>query len=273
MGRITATAIHLSLCVAAGVGYFLFVIPRWWELMGDTSHTLGTIIRIATGALVALAALPVVLTLLRTRAAEVQTPAPALALRMWSAGGHVVAGALIIATAISEIWVGLSTAGPWLFGLYGGALTVAVLAAAAFYLAFVAEKPPASPKAARLKKAKKTRGKADEPLADESAASDAETESDAETDESETDESENDDSESDAETDESADEPAEAEVSTATETPATETPDTETPDAETPDAETPDAEVPGALRNKRPSGKSSHRLRRSARTGAATDSA
>ena len=111
-GRITATAIHLSLCVAAGVGFALFVIPRWWELMGETSHTLGTIIRIATGVSVALAALPVVLTLLRTRAPGAQTPAPALTLRMWSAGAHVVAGALIIATAIAEIWVSLDAAGP-----------------------------------------------------------------------------------------------------------------------------------------------------------------
>ena len=156
MGRITATAIHLSLCVAAGVGFALFVIPRWWELMGETSHTLGTIIRIATGVSVALAALPVVLTLLRTRAPGAQTPAPALTLRMWSAGAHVVAGALIIATAIAEIWVSLDAAGPWLYGVYGGALTVVLLGAAAFYLAFVAEKPPALPKAAKPKKTRRS---------------------------------------------------------------------------------------------------------------------
>lgn len=247
MGRITATAIHLSLCVAAGVGYFLFVIPRWWELTGETSHTLGTLIRIATGVLVALAALPVVLTLLRTRAAEAQapgapTPVPAQTLRMWSAGGHVVAGVLIVATAIIEIWVSLTTAGPWLYGVYGGALTVAVLAAAAFYLSFVAEKPPALPKA---KKATKKRAKADESAADESGSSD---------------------SDDDAQTDESAaiDPEANAEADAETET------ETQTDES----AEDPtDTEPSGALRNKRPSGKSSHRLRRSARTGAATDGA
>lgn len=255
MGRITATAIHLSLCVAAGVGFALFVIPRWWELMGETSHTLGTIIRTATGVLVALAALPVVLTLLRTRAPGAQTPAPALTLRMWSAGAHVVAGALIIVTAITEIWVSLDAAGPWLYGVYGGALTVALLGAAAFYLAFVAEKPPALPKAAKPKKTKKKRGKAVEDSSDQIPA---------------------------AETDDSANEAPNADAETETETgPEIEAVDSADQDAAT-DAEADDSasaeasdasqdEAQGTLRNKRPSGKSGHRLRRSARAGTATD--
>lgn len=253
MGRITATAIHLSLCVAAGVGFALFVIPRWWELMGETSHTLGTIIRIATGVLVGLAALPVVLTLLRTRTPGAQTPAPALTLRMWSAGAHVVAGVLIIATAIIEIWVSLSTAGPWLYGVYGGALTVALLGASAFYLAFVAEKPPALPKAAKPKKVGKKRGKAvadssdQVPAAetDDSANEEAETGPETET---ETVDSADDDTAADAEPDASANEVGDAEASGPSQD-----------------------EVQGTLRNKRPSGKSGHRLRRSARTGTATD--
>lgn len=255
MGRITATAIHLSLCVAAGVGFALFVIPRWWELMGETSHTLGTIIRIATGVLVALAALPVVLTLLRTRVPAAQKPAPAPTLRMWSAGAHVVAGVLIIATAITEIWVSLDTAGPWLYGVYGGALTVALLGASAFYLAFVAEKPPALPKAAKPKKSKEKRGKAVEDSSDQIPAD---------------------------ETDDSASEAPKADAETETETEAADsadedaTTDTEPDDSanKAGDAEASGAsqdEVQGALRNKRPSGKSGHRLRRSARAGTATD--
>ena len=270
MGRITATAIHLSLCVAAGVGFALFVMPRWWELMGGTSHTLGTIIRIATGVLVALAALPVVLTLLRTRAPEAQTPAPALTLRMWSAGAHVVAGVLIIATAVTEIWVSLDTAGPWLYGVYGGALTTAFLGAAAFYLAFVAEKPPALPRAAKPKKDKKKRGKSAEASSDETATSDAgttesQTESDSETETETETETESEDAETGAgdsetaasDTDESTDEPGEGDAPQVD----------ESSDADA-DAE---AEAPGILRNKRPSGKSGHRLRRSARTGGGTD--
>ena len=74
MGRAAATAVHLTLSAVAGVLYFLFVLPRWWELMGDTSHNLGTVLRLVTAALVALAALPVALTLVRTRRPEMATP-------------------------------------------------------------------------------------------------------------------------------------------------------------------------------------------------------
>ena len=72
---------HASFSVVAAVLYFFFVLPRWSELMGETSHTLGTVLRIVTGALIGLAALPVVFTLLRTRRPEFGTPQLALTLR------------------------------------------------------------------------------------------------------------------------------------------------------------------------------------------------
>ena len=78
MGRKVAVAWHASFSIAAGVLYFFFVLPRWPELMGDTTHTLGTVLRIVTGALIGLAALPVVFTLLRTRKPEFGTPQLAL---------------------------------------------------------------------------------------------------------------------------------------------------------------------------------------------------
>lgn len=73
MGRKVAILWHASFTIAAGFLYFFFVLPRWPELMGDTAHSLGTALRIVTGALVALAALPVVFTLLRTRKPELGT--------------------------------------------------------------------------------------------------------------------------------------------------------------------------------------------------------
>ena len=74
MGRKVAVAWHASFSIAAGVLYFFFVLPRWPELMGTTSHTLGTVLRIVTGAVIGLAALPVVFTLLRTRKPELLGP-------------------------------------------------------------------------------------------------------------------------------------------------------------------------------------------------------
>src|ERR1700694_4168667 len=59
VGRAVAVVRHASFSIAAGVLYFFFVLPRWPELLGDTSHTLGTVLRIVTGALIGLAALPV----------------------------------------------------------------------------------------------------------------------------------------------------------------------------------------------------------------------
>ncbi|MBS2064855.1 hypothetical protein KCQ63_29435, partial [Klebsiella pneumoniae] len=75
-------------------------------------------LRIATGALVGLAALPVVFTLLRTRKPELGTPQLALSMRIWSIMAHVLAGALIVGTAISEVWLSLDAAGQWLFGIF-----------------------------------------------------------------------------------------------------------------------------------------------------------
>ncbi len=111
MGRKVAIPWHATFSIAAGVLYFFFVLPRWPELMGDTSHSWGTALRIATGALIALAALPVVFTLLRARKPELGTPQLALTLRVASIVAHVLAGVLIIGTAISEIWLSLDAAG------------------------------------------------------------------------------------------------------------------------------------------------------------------
>jgi hypothetical protein len=157
MGRKVAVAWHASFSVAAGVLYFFFVLPRWPELMGTTSHTLGTVLRIVTGAVIGLAALPVAFTLLRTRRPELGTPQLALSLRASSIGLHVLAGVLIIGTAISEIWLNVDSAGRWLFGIYGAAAAIALLGIFAFYLAFVAELPPPPPKPLKPKAAKKGR--------------------------------------------------------------------------------------------------------------------
>ena len=179
MSRKVAVAWHASFSIAAGVLYFFFVLPRWPELTGDTSHTLGTVLRIVTGALIGLAALPVVFTLLRTRRPELGTPQLALTLRTSSIGLHVLAGVLIVGTAISEIWLSLDSAGRWLFGIYGAAAAIALLGIFAFYLAFVAELPPPPPKPLKPKAEKqgvaaaqgRRRGgstiRAEEPPADE----------------------------------------------------------------------------------------------------------
>ncbi|MDT7731530.1 MAG: hypothetical protein QOK45_1783 [Mycobacterium sp.] len=157
MGRTVAVVWHASFSIAAGVLYFFFVLPRWPELLGDTSHTLGTVLRIVTGALIGLAALPVVFTLLRTRRPEFGTPQLALTLRTSSIALHVLAGVVIVGTAISEIWLTVDSAGQWLFGLYGAAAAIALLGIFAFYLAFAAELPPPPPKPLKAKKTKRGR--------------------------------------------------------------------------------------------------------------------
>lgn len=154
MGRTAAVIWHASFSIAAGVLYFFFVLPRTPELLGDTSHTLGTVLRVVTGALIGLAALPVVFTLLRTRRPEFGTPKLALNLRTASIALHVLAGVLILGTAISEIWLSVDSAGQWLFGIYGAAAAIGLLGIFAFYLAFVAELPPPPPKP--LKATKRT---------------------------------------------------------------------------------------------------------------------
>lgn len=175
MRRWVAVTWHATFCCVAAALYFAFVLPRWWELMGVTSHTLGTVLRIVTGALIALAALPVVFTLLRTRRPEFRTPLLALRLRTASIVLHVVAGVVIIGAAISEIWLSLDDAGQWLFGLYGAAAALALLGIFAFYLADIAELPPPPPKPLKPKKPKQRRGrKKDDDAKTENAKADDE---------------------------------------------------------------------------------------------------
>lgn len=157
MRRWIAVLWHASFFVLAGALYFFFVLPRWFELTGAWPTGLGLAMRIVCGAVVGLAALPVVFTLLRSRKPEFGTPQLALTLRFWSIVLHVLAGALIVGAAISEIWVSLDAAGQTLFGIYGAAAAVAVLGALGFYLAFAAELPPPPPKP--LKSKGQTRGR------------------------------------------------------------------------------------------------------------------
>jgi hypothetical protein len=258
MGRVTATALHLVLWVLAGALYFLFVLPRWWELMGDTTHTLGTVLRIVTGVLIALAALPVLLTLLRSRKPEYNTPELALRLRLWSLILHVLAGVLIVATAVAEIWVSLDKGGPWLFGVYGAAAAIAVLGLLAFQLAYTAELPPKPAKAKKAKKAKKKRGEAADDVEEAGEAQDTEETTEA----SEAAEG------TAVEESTEAEEAAEPAVEDAQ--PAEVSADTEA-DAESEADADAEPEPAGALRNKRPTGKTNHRLRRRNRGNVAVD--
>ncbi|ARG57071.1 hypothetical protein [Mycobacterium kansasii] len=283
MRRKWAVVWHASFSIAAGLLYFYFVLPRWFELMGETSHALGTTLRIVAGALIGLAALPVVFTLLRTRKPELGTPQLALSIRTWSIVAHVLAGVLIIGTAISEIWLSLDYAGQWLFGIYGAAAAIGVLGFFAFYLSFVAELPPPPPKPLKPKATKQRRIRRKKP---------AETE-EAETEEGEAEEGEAEEEAEAAETTEAEtpateDEPAEPETPeptaevepevTAEEAPATEeTEETKEPEEleETEETKEPEeteaAEEPrSAIRNRRPTGKTSHRRRRTRTRGGVT---
>lgn len=230
MGRTVAVVWHASFSVAAGVLYFFFVLPRTPELLGDTSHTLGTVLRIVTGALIGLAALPVFFTLLRTRRPEFGVPRLALRLRTTSIALHVLAGALIIGAAIAEIWLSLDTVGQWLFGVYGAAAAVALLAMLAFYLAFVAELPPPPPKPVKVKQKTSRRGrkKAADENADETETAD-EADGTDEADEAD-------------EADEVAEDDEATEITETTGTELTPTADPETATA-------------GKLQNRRPTGK------------------
>jgi len=157
MQRRAATTLHLALSVVGAVLYLLFVLPRWWVLTGDFPDTLATVGRLAAGVPIALAAVPVVLHLRQSITPESDAPELALRLRAWSAVLHVVAGVLIILTAIAEIWASLDAAGPWLFAVYGAAAATAVLAVLAFYLSFIAELPARASKPAKPVKDKKPR--------------------------------------------------------------------------------------------------------------------
>jgi MFS family permease len=154
MRRTVAVIWHASFSIIAAGLYFLFVLPRWWELTDHITHTLGTVLRIVTAAVIGLAALPVVFTLLRTRKPEHETPQLALRLLLWSIVAHVLAAVLIAGTAISEIWLSLDRFGPWLFGIYGAAAAIALLGIGAFYLSLIAELPPRPPKPPKPEKQK-----------------------------------------------------------------------------------------------------------------------
>lgn len=191
MGRTVAVIWHVSFSIVAAGLFFFFVLPRWPELMGQTSPTLGLILRIVTGVLIGLAALPVVFTLQRTKRPELATPELALRLRTASIFLHVLAAVLIVVTAVSEIWLSLDNFGPWLFGIYGAAAAIALLGIFAFYLAFVAELPPPPPRPVKTREKAERRGrkKADAEETEETEVEQteepAETDADADADETE----------------------------------------------------------------------------------------
>ncbi|MDT5173482.1 MAG: hypothetical protein QOG37_733 [Mycobacterium sp.] len=291
MGRKVAMLWHASFSIGAGVLFFYFALPRWAELVGDVSHAVGIGLRIVTGALIGLAALPVVFTLLRTRKPELGTPQLALSIRTWSIVAHVLAGVLIIGTSISEIWFSLDKAGPWLFAIYGAAAAIAVLGFFAFYLSFVAELPPPPPKPIKPKKAKKSRGRAKRGKGDDADVEDTDEEDDE--DDDETDESEDaaDSEDSNAEEGKEEEATVEAEADDASDTETTKTvaapaevssekadsPEPEsvteeqtTEEVDEASAETVEAPAAARLRNRRPTGKTSHRRRRT-RGGVAVD--
>jgi hypothetical protein len=264
MGRTVAVVWHALISVVAGILYFFFVLPRWWELSGETSHTLGTVMRIVAGALIALAALPVVFTLLRTRRPEYGTPQLALRLRVCSIVLHVLGGALIIGAAVSEIWLSLDAAGPWLFGIYGAAAAICLLGIFSFYLAFVAELPPPPPRPLKKKERKRRwRRKGADESGDEDQAEDEDADEDEAADEDE-DEASKTDEAGETVTAETTDE-TQATEDTATEVTATETTAAveavreDVSDATQATEETEDtvADQPAhaGLRNRRPSGK------------------
>ncbi|SDC20173.1 hypothetical protein SAMN04488581_0282 [Mycolicibacterium neoaurum] len=243
MRRGIASLWHASSLVIAGALYFLFVLPRWFELTGQWPATLGTVMRIVCGVLVLLTALPVLLTLQRTRKPELGTPTLALQLRVWSIVGHVAAGLLILGAAISEIWLDLDNVGQWLFGIYGAAAALALLGAFAFYLAFVAELPPPPPKPLAPKREKRGRGRKTEAVEETAVAEPDADAPKADTDEAEADQTESDQTESDEKTAD-ATEPEATDESEATDEPA------------------------GKLRNRRPTGKT---RRTRTRGGVATE--
>jgi hypothetical protein len=272
MRRWIAVLWNTSFLVLAGVLYFFFVLPRWPELLGDTSHTLGTALRIVTGALIGLAALPVVFTFLRSRKPEFGTPRLALTLRVVSIALLVLASVLIIGTAISELWLSLDSAGQWLFGIYGAAAAVALLGVLGFHLAFTAELPPPPPKPLKPKTEKRRRGRgaaADEAASDDEAetpvdsvVTDADSDEDAE--------AADDTADADAPAPVSADEPSESteaveltETTAADETSeANEVDEPANADEADDDKADNDEDTAGKLRNRRPSGKSLFRRSR-----------
>jgi hypothetical protein len=260
MRRPVAIIWHASFLVVAALLYFFFALPRWNELTGDWSHTLGTAMRIVCGLIIALSALPVLFTRQRTALPEYGTPQLALTLRTWSIVLHIVAGVLIIGAAISEIWLTLDQAGTWLFGIYGGAAGLALLAALAFYLAFVAELPPPPPAPLKVNDGKR-RGRRKDKVGTEAAAVTAEAGDESETEAAEeadekTEEKAEDEAGDDAAATTEADDAGNAEAAEtdeAAKTSGEETADTNEDEAE--ETATDDAPA-GKLRNRR-SGKGS----------------
>jgi hypothetical protein len=224
--------------------------------------------RIVTGVLIGLAALPVTFTLIKTRKPEYGTPTLALSLRVWSIVLHVLGGVLIIGAAIAEIWLSLDSAGQWLFGVYGAAAAIALLGALAFYLAFVAEMAPPPPKPLKSKERTRNRGR-------RKAAADADADA---TDDVDADEAK-------VTPDESLEDSADIEDAPATEdTVVGDVPAEDTVVAEIPgptgttevteseaDGQEDGQEQSGKLRNRRPSGKTTSRLRRRSRGGVAVE--
>ncbi|CAN1568948.1 hypothetical protein MCEMIE22_03111 [Mycobacteriaceae bacterium] len=236
MPRRAATALHLALTLLGAVLYIVFVLPRWWVLTGDVPSTPAAIGRIAAGVPIALAAVPIMLNLRQALQPGLHTPELALRLRAWSAVLHVVAGVLIILTAITETLLGLGAAGPWLFAVYGAAAAIAILGVAAFLLSRVAEKAPAAakpPKPAKPAKEKKAKRL---PRKRSSATEDSAENQDPSEPE-------------DPVVSEDAVEPDDTPTETA-EKPGPEV--VETPDV---DPAAPETDKPAGLRNKRPSGK------------------
>ena len=270
MRRRVAVLWHATLSLAAGVLYFFFVLPRWPELTGDTSHGLGTAARIAAGVLIALAALPVVFTLLRSRKPEFGTPALALTLLTASIVAHVLAGVLIVGTAISEIWLNLDNVGQSLFGIYGAAAAVAVLGIFVFYLSSLAELPPPPPKPLKAKKDRKQRrrgkkgGEAE--AAEETATADETAESDGTAEDTADDIAETADADENTETADGVEESVEAVESPEVESTAVQ-PESAADEAPAAEETEDDESSTGGLRNRRPTGKGSavHRRRRSRR--------
>jgi hypothetical protein len=252
MRRWVAVLWHASLSAVAAALYFAFVLPRWWELMGVTSHTLGTVMRIVAGALIGLAALPVVFTLLRTRRPELRTPLLALRLRTASIVLHVLAGAVIIGAAISEIWLSLDDAGQWLFGLYGAAAALALLGILAFYLADIAELPPPAPKPLKPKKPKQRRARRkqdDEDTAETGTPDEApEAEATADDDEAAPDSA---DTPEDEPKDEPEDKPADVTVKGEEPEPVAEDPETKKTNGKSSDSDTSDKVEPTRRRRRR----------------------
>ncbi|WP_284232349.1 hypothetical protein [Mycobacterium antarcticum] len=271
MRRWIAVLWHAFFFVIAGALYFFFVLPRWFELTGEWPVGLGLPMRLVCGALIGLAALPVVLTLLRTRRPEFGTPRLALSLRFWSIVLHVLAGALIVGAAISEIWVSLDAAGPTLFAVYGAAAAIAILGALSFYLAFAAELPPPPPKPLRPKSQTRRRGRQSERDDEETLVTEDVDAIEPEEPATEAAETEADDVPEPV-TLEKTDEPAEAEASAepveTAEAAATDEVEPDGPgNADPPDADEPDSK----LRNRRPNGKSTTRLFGRSRRGVALD--